>query len=345
MIAASCPNNKEATVKTPMTGGLAKLKNNPGNYTTPINGHSTITYTTFCDFVGNKGLGATGIDVDYEEFWHVDTYRKKGIPNIDFDMDGVSGDAGLGPINIDETAMKFSDIINVFSDKIKKMNQNPILRLSTPGGATSCTKTPMWGGNLRSLFINRLIKKSNILNAFSGGINIMSYDLSADAGTECEVKDGSGSSIIVGPLPKKCDLPSQVNTYLASYNNNCEIKAGVGIEIGQPAYPALTNPKKDKIRLTTTKDDASQIIESAYKNFNGKDKTINQSGGAFFWDLFKEAKGDPPDEENCGGTGGTKSGPCINPVDLGNMMCKTSKETLSKTNCKVIEKDWRTPSN
>ena len=195
-------------VRYPFTGGAAKLENTPGNkLDTP-----TQSYTSFCDFAA--ALGADGVDIDYEEFWHADTYRSAVAAK---NYDGGNQLSIAGPVDLQQTADKFSDIIQVFQDYIT--NKPLKLKLSTPGGAASCVSGDWWGGNLKGLNLKDNVKEK--LKNFSD-INIMTYDLSGRHTTplECGFQDPDQPKN--AGIPPTCDLPTQVSWYMNSYLKESE---------------------------------------------------------------------------------------------------------------------------
>ena len=99
--------------------------------------------------------------------------------------------------------------------------------------------------------------------ASTGGINVMTYDLSSDESHyEC-------------PLPGVCSLHEQTAFYMGTYAN-ASIAANVGYETGTPAYPdPVENPTH---QLPLTLDELALIT-------GGPQKT---SPGGFFWEIFKQ---------------------------------------------------------
>jgi hypothetical protein len=251
-------------------------------------------YTSFVTFA--KNLGASGIDFDYEEFWHADTYNTDAPP--------TPGGYNYGT----ETINKIKAILEMFS---KELNATTGLKLSTPAGAVNnMTEGPWWGGNLKG--INNEVKNPGFTTYFTngqtgGGMNVMSYDLSGDPGGsevccnggqarwgtkdcptnppnpppwpspcdgnwgQCGGKTYNSKSVSSGILPQSCDLPTQVAFYVDTYNK----EASYGIEIGQPAYPALG--KQGRI---VADEQSIDKITSANPN------------GGFFWDVFKPGQDD-----------------------------------------------------
>lgn len=99
--------------------------------------------------------------------------------------------------------------------------------------------------------------------ASTGGINVMTYDLSDDESHyEC-------------PTPAICTLHDQVAFYMSTYSQ-AGIPANVGYETGTPAYPdPVENPTH---QLPLTLAELATIQEA----------TQPASPGGFFWELFKQ---------------------------------------------------------
>eukprot|EP00049_Salpingoeca_infusionum_P017103 m.351756 g.351756 ORF g.351756 m.351756 type:complete len:512 (-) comp16341_c0_seq1:311-1846(-) len=195
-------------------------------------------------------LGADGIDLDYEEFWHADYFK-----------------VGQGPWQLPQTVFKYAAISKTLMLHIA--NINPKLRLSTAASAVGGWSTSWWGGNLKGTmyYLNKWYPE--IVQFFSagdnaGGINVMTYDLSDNPEYhEC-------------PEPNICALSDQVQFYMQQYQQN-NIPANVGYEIGTPAYPSPTHDPSHQLPLTPT--ELSKIASTVQPN----------SVGGFFWEMFKTA--------------------------------------------------------
>ena len=197
-----------------------------------------------------KDLGATGIDLDYEEFWHGD-YHKYG--------------PSTGPWILPQTAYKWTAIAKTLMTHIGSIYPECLLTTAAP--AVGAWETAWWGGNLKGLMywvkswypevVDFLTKGKN-----AGGINVMTYDLSDNPEFhEC-------------PEEGICTLPEQVDFYMQRYKAN-GIKANVGYEIGIPAYPSPTEDAAHQLPLTQAN---LQAITS--KSQAGSDQ-------GFLWELFK----------------------------------------------------------
>eukprot|EP01123_Difflugia_compressa_P008427 TRINITY_DN2502_c0_g1_i1.p1 TRINITY_DN2502_c0_g1~~TRINITY_DN2502_c0_g1_i1.p1 ORF type:complete len:490 (-),score=104.92 TRINITY_DN2502_c0_g1_i1:31-1353(-) len=194
-------------------------------------------------------LGAAGIDVDYEEFWHADFFK-----------------SGTGPWTLYQTVYKYAAIVQDIILNIKAIN--PTLKLSTAAGAVGAWSGNWWGGNMKGVWLLTYQYYPSIINfmatgANAGGINVMTYDLSSNEQYhEC-------------PVDGLCALDQQVQYYMNTYQT-ANIPANVGYEIGTPAYP---DPIHDPThQLPLTKELLSSIISQTQVNFKG----------GFFWEMFKK---------------------------------------------------------
>ncbi|KAF9162486.1 hypothetical protein DFQ26_003508 [Actinomortierella ambigua] len=197
-----------------------------------------------------KDLGLDGIDVDYEEMWHADTFKK-----------GVS----TGPWTSYQTVYKYAAIMQDVIINIKAIQ--PTLRLGTAASAAGGLSTNWWGGNLKGIWYNLNRFYPDIYNfmangANAGGVNVMTYDLSNNQQYhEC-------------PDTGVCSLSQQVLYYMNSYAAN-NLNAIVGYEIGTPAYP---DPIQDPThQLPLTPSEMNLILAG------------QGSRGGFFWELYKPA--------------------------------------------------------
>jgi hypothetical protein len=97
----------------------------------------------------------------------------------------------------------------------------------------------------------------------AGGMNVMSYDLSDDPTFhECPPTGG-------------CTLSDQVAFYLDTYEQ-AGIPAGVGYEIGQPAYPSIIVDAEHQLPLVPT--ELAKIVST----------TQPKHKAGFFWELYKK---------------------------------------------------------
>jgi len=197
-----------------------------------------------------KDMGASGVDLDYEEFWHADYFK-----------------TGKGPWDLTQTSYKYAAIAQDVVLNIKKIY--PECKLSTASGAVGAWSGKWWGGNMKGVWLKVYKMMPDVINfmakgANAGGINVMTYDLSSNEKYhEC-------------PEPGQCALDIQVKYYMNTYKT-AGIPASVGYEIGQPAYP---DPKHDPShQLPLTKDLLTKIVDS----------TQTDHDGGFFWEIFKPA--------------------------------------------------------
>jgi len=199
-----------------------------------------------------KDLGCSGIDLDYEEFWHADYFA-----------------TGKGPWDLSQTVYKYAAIAKDLEDNIKAIY--PTCRLSTASSAVGAWDGKWWGGNMKGIWLKVFKMAPEIINFMAtgrnaGGINVMSYDLSSNEQFhEC-------------PEAGKCALDVQVNYYMKTYQS-ASIPANVGYEVGTPAYPDPKHDPTHQLPLTPAK--LSSIIS----------QTQSFCKGGFFWEIFKPADG------------------------------------------------------
>jgi len=199
-----------------------------------------------------KDLGADGIDLDYEEFWHGDYFK--------------TGDNPQGPWTLPQTTYKYSAIAYDLMINIKAIQ--PSLKLSTAAGAVGAWSSNWWGGNLKGLWYNVKQWYPDLIDFMgsspnAGGINVMTYDLSDNPEFhEC-------------PDESDCTLDKQVAFYMKTYSD-ANIPASVGYEIGVPAYPAPDHDAQHQLPLT------HEMLASIVS------QTQPQFKSAFFWELFKD---------------------------------------------------------
>lgn len=199
-----------------------------------------------------KDLGASGIDLDYEEFWHADYFR-----------------TGSGPWDLTQTSYKYAAIAQ---DTILSIKANyPKCKLSTASGAVGAWSGKWWGGNMKGVWLKVFKAMPDVINFMAkgdnaGGMNVMTYDLSSNEEFhEC-------------PEEGKCALDVQVAFYMNTYKT-ASIAANVGYEVGTPAYPDKKHDPSHQLPLT--KDLLSKIVSG----------TQGDSSGGFFWEIFKPADG------------------------------------------------------
>ncbi|KAI9328146.1 hypothetical protein BDR26DRAFT_921978 [Obelidium mucronatum] len=272
----STPSWKAAQAAIVAGAKGAAVKWNPqiiggAQYTDPLDGKTvttvpgsnywkTVNRDPYQDFVYlAKDLGLDGIDLDYEEMWHADTFR--------------SG-TGMGPFKLDQTVYKYAAMTLDMINSIKAIY--PVCKLSTAAGAAGAWSTNWWGGNLKGLWHYTNLWYPDVIKfmatgANAGGINVMTYDLSKNNNFfECP----SGSTA-------DCDLAGQVKFYMNTYSSG-NIPARVGYEIGQPAYPDPSNDPTNQIPLT----------QSALTGILSGVSSTSTVGG-FFWELYKPKNSAP----------------------------------------------------
>ncbi|KAG0232346.1 hypothetical protein B0O80DRAFT_427005 [Mortierella sp. GBAus27b] len=194
-----------------------------------------------------KELGLTGVDIDYEEMWHAD-YFKNG--------------PSAGPWTSHQTVYKYAAIMKDVIDNIAAIQ--PSLGIATAASAAGGLSTNWWGGNLKNIWYNLNKWYPDVYKgiATSGGVNVMTYDLSNNEQYhEC-------------PDTGVCSLSQQVNYYMDSYVKN-GLDANVGYEIGIPAYPDKVHDPTHQLPLT--QPELTSILAK------------QGSKGGFFWELYKAA--------------------------------------------------------
>lgn len=202
-----------------------------------------------------KDMGAAGIDLDYEEFWHADYFK--------------TASGAKGPWELDQTTYKYAAIAMDLQLNIKAIY--PECKLSTASGAVGAWAGKWWGGNMKGIWLSVFKQMPDIINFMAsgpnaGGINVMTYDLSDNEQFhEC-------------PDTQDCPLVKQVAYYMNTYKT-ANIPASVGYEIGTPAYPPPDHDKTHQLPLDV--DKLSAIISG----------TQSQHASGFFWELYKPADG------------------------------------------------------
>ncbi|KAF9906719.1 hypothetical protein BX616_000641 [Lobosporangium transversale] len=197
-----------------------------------------------------KDLGLAGVDIDYEEMWHADFYKKG---------------ASTGPWTSHQTVYKYAAIMRDVQINIQAIQ--PSMMLATAASAAGGLSTNWWGGNLKNIWYNVNKWYPEVYSFMAtgkngGGVNVMTYDLSNNQEYhEC-------------PDTGVCSLSQQVNYYMKSYADNGMI-AHVGYEIGIPAYPASDHDPTHQLPLTQS--ELSSIL------------AVQGSKGGFFWELYKKA--------------------------------------------------------
>ncbi|KAG0072070.1 hypothetical protein BGZ89_008308 [Linnemannia elongata] len=192
-----------------------------------------------------KDLGLTGVDIDYEEMWHADYYK--------------NGPAA-GPWTNHQTTYKYAAIMQDVRLSIQAIA--PDMLLATAASAAGGLSTNWWGGNLKNIWYNMNKWYPDLYSfvATTGGVNVMTYDLSNNQQYyEC-------------PDANTCSLSAQVNYYMKSYADN-NMLAHVGYEIGTPAYPDYNHDAAHQLPLIQSELSAILAVQGAK--------------GGFFWELYK----------------------------------------------------------
>ncbi|KAJ3075543.1 hypothetical protein HDU98_007789 [Podochytrium sp. JEL0797] len=233
------------------------------SYQTPSNGVVTVPGNNTWSVMGRdpyqdlvymaKDLGLDGVDIDYEEFWHADTFKTDS---------SAQKNCGNG-CTLFQTVYKYSAILQ--DVRINIQNIYPTLKLSTAASAAGAWPGTWWGGNLKGLVLNMVPSYPDLVSFLgtgpnAGGWNVMSYDLS--------------NSAINCPTPSTCALDQQVEYYMATYAA-AGIPANPGYEIGTPAYPPASTAASNQMPLSNA---LAGLIQS-------NTQTYYQAG--FFWELFK----------------------------------------------------------
>jgi hypothetical protein len=208
-------------------------------------------YDDFVDLASD--LGVAGIDLDYEEMWYADLTKVQSTTDSN------------GPWTLWQATYKYAAISKALMTAIETKDSS--LMLSTASAAVGAWSGKWWGGNLKGLWLNVKTEFPEIISfmtegANAGGINVMTYDLSND------------NTFYECPETSVCSLSEQVAYYMDTYVQ-AGIKASVGYEIGQPAYPDPTHYAEHQLPLTKSE---LQKLSSTQAGING-----------FFWEMYKQA--------------------------------------------------------
>jgi chitinase len=267
-------------------------------------------------------LGADGVDIDYEEFWHADAHatdwscnpwttsngnaiKAAGLSfaNVVSNCSGSGSSGGSGPFYNGQTVIKFLAILNAFENSA----QAKALKFSIAAGPVAATPITSfvygdntlsdvltyggvwWKGNLKGLLYSAAsLNKAPIQKL--DAIGVMTYDICGDATSMCQPYAGAA-----------VDLASQVSTYMQMYTNwignktasaaqldvtvNGKVtlmqekfalgnKLQFGVEINQPAYPAVG--KGTQLPLTNAL--AQTLIN----------QQASKSNGLIMWQLYSK---------------------------------------------------------
>jgi len=167
-----------------------------------------------------KDLNATGVDLDYEEFWHADYFKTTAAQGTDKN----------GPWELDQTVYKYSAIAKDMLDAIDA--HAPGMKLTTAAGAVGAWDGKWWGGNLKGIWLKAKQWFPEVMSRVN--INVMTYDLS------------SNNEFHECPTSSACSLDAQVEFYMKTYRDG-GFQANVGYEVGQPAYPDPTHDKSHQL--------------------------------------------------------------------------------------------------
>ena len=86
-------------------------------------------------------LNCSGVDIDYEEFWHADTFKTVA----------QGGTAAAGPWELHQTSFKLAAILKDVADGIDALS--PGLKMSTAAPAVGAWQGKWWGGNLKGTLL------------------------------------------------------------------------------------------------------------------------------------------------------------------------------------------------
>ena len=268
----------------------------------------TVVYKGFVEMAAQ--LNADGVDFDYEEFWHGDTFKsiKTGIFKD-------SGDLLLTKHKFARCTAAFKAAVNTV-----KTTNGKRLGLSVPSGVVGMWQGAWWFGNLKGLMLGgltsdgctvtsnpykvtcttdavvpkkaepyktlfSLFNNAGSWNDIYDSIMPMTYDMGGGDGrtvdsikgtTECSMNDTSG-------LPK-CDLASQVQFYIDNGYTKFGVKVHAGFEIGRPAFPHAIDDGNTFNDYQLPLDNKAATTLTKYIKDN-KDKLI---AGGFYWELFKD---------------------------------------------------------
>lgn len=167
-----------------------------------------------------------------------------------------------GPWTSHQTVYKYAAIMRDVQINIEAIA--PGMMLATAASAAGGLSTNWWGGNLKNIwyYFYKWYPETYNFIATTGGVNVMTYDLSKNQQFhEC-------------PETGLCSLSQQVNYYMKSYADNGML-AHVGYEIGIPAYPAYDHDPTNQLPLIQS--ELTGILAA------------QGSKGGFFWELYKAA--------------------------------------------------------
>ena len=205
-----------------------------------------VDFVTLC-----AELDVSGVDLDYEEMWHADLFKL-----------GES----TGPWTSPHTTYKYAAIVSDLVSAIAASDK-PSMKLSTAAAAVGAWGTDWWGGNLKGVWYYMNLWFPTLFSQLTtGGINVMTYDLSSNMQYyEC-------------PDSSTCSLSEQVAFYMDTFKS-AGIPAAVGYEIGTPAYPDVNEDTSHQLPLTT--EELSTMISDTQPGLAG-----------FFWELYKSSGDD-----------------------------------------------------
>lgn len=239
-----------------------------------------IVYTNFVYMA--SAVGANGVDLDYEEFWHADSFHDT-LPVNGLAPPYNSSSHGL----LSRTKAKLVRISLMLKWACLQTQSGKSTRttmgLSIPAPAVAVSPGPWYYGNLKGLFLDDIyfswaeyISRAtglqisdNLFNKlYDGGVCPMIYDLGG-SGNDC-----------VGPNKTQCSLQLQLPYYKKQFDN-AKISTYIPFEVGRPAYPQTgTISTVNNKTLPPSKTDVSNIL-------NNSDMNTHYTLGAFYWELFK----------------------------------------------------------
>jgi hypothetical protein len=247
---------------------------------------------------------ADGVDLDYEEFWHADTFKT------------VAKTAYVGMLP--RTKGKILRIMAVW----KYYTQMYGLGFSFPTPAVGTILGPWYFGNMKGLFVKdtpdgyatypldypdvaatALLSASNLMDPaiywnqltgtnftlseiLDGGVCPMIYDLGGGAINKTAASEcggGKSDAQTVGnpqQMPTDCDLTNQVKFYFKQWHNTVKKNLYLGYEVGRPAFPSQSLRKG---QLNINGDLTIPLTKQTVTDLS----TGLGESGVFYWDIFK----------------------------------------------------------
>ncbi|KAJ3058739.1 hypothetical protein HDU99_006675, partial [Rhizoclosmatium hyalinum] len=104
-----------------------------------------------------KDLGLDGIDIDYEEFWHADMFKKDA---------SAQQNCGNG-CSLYQTVFKYTAILQ--DVRLNIQQYYPTLKLSTAASAAGAWAGTWWGGNLKGITLNMVPSYPDLVQYLATG--------------------------------------------------------------------------------------------------------------------------------------------------------------------------------